>query len=549
MKHISIIAFAALTIAAAVSCQKEFTFNEAAPATLGDMVFTATASSATKTELGENGLDIKWINTDSISIFRYYAAAATAGANNLFTVSSEGVKGDGSADFQGSIQDLSGSCTDAGAYYAASPYKEGAYLATGNKILVTIPEEAVGVAGGFPTVGGVSANPMIAKDNAGVLAFKNVAAVIKCNLTYSDVKSIKLTGNNDEIVSGTFYAGFDGSGVASITDAVDGKKSATITAPAGVDTLACGVYYFLVKPQTFSKGVTFTMTTVNNNERIKTSGASMTFEKSKVAGVGDMVENVTVFPVVWPLGNGINTEGSHPEWTSSMKWYSAQPARAQMEFVMNGTASAAYQLVPSITNSTSSLVSSPSLVYNTTVKSIYLYTGDSFYFSVKLDGFSGRLKFTLPVVSTNGPKYWDLSYSTNGTDYTKIDAADYVATASNGNDYTLNASWECHFWNPDKTKTADKQCQNVLEKVIPYTFTDFTGTLRLKFSVAAITLPEEDAGKTIRNAAKEVCALVAKRSDSRGSNPRFYFADARTYADAGNKFANTPVSISVVDPE
>ena len=544
MKHISIIAFAALTIAAAVSCQKEITFNEAAPATLGDMVFTATASYATKTELGENGLDIKWINTDSISIFRYYVAAATAGANNFFTVSSEGVKGDGSADFQGSVQDLSGSCTDAGAYYAASPYKEGAYLATGNKILVTIPEEAVGVAGGFPTVGGVSANPMIAKDNAGVLAFKNVAAVIKCNLTYSDVKSIKLTGNNDEVISGSFYAGFDGSGIASITDAVDGKKSATITAPAGVDTLACGVYYFLVKPQTFSKGVTFTMTTVFDNERVKTSSSSMTFKKATVSNVGDMIENTTVFPVVWPVGyyNGkeTNNEKNHPEWIDSLKWYSAQPKRAQMEFCYDPTATipTGKKIVPNFTKSTSSTCCSPSMKPN---DKIYLYSNDALFFSVKLDNFSGKLKITIPLVNTAGPKFWTLSYSLDGTSYTTIDTQDFERVIKTVT-YTTNATWACPQWNSTK---ADKQVQNVFEKEIPNDFSDFTGTLKIKFSAAPISTGDS-AGQMIRTGGSDTVDIITARGN--GVSTRFYFADARTFK-TGNKYKNTPVSISVVDPE
>jgi len=514
----------------AISCTKE-EFCARQP----DFFSARLSSDRTKTVFDSKTLGVSWSNGESISVFKYISSSSNSG-NFKFTMTSSGVKQDGSADFAGKIEDLGKEMEVAGKYYAVCPYDSQARLQKDGELVVNIPSSCTGVPDGFPTSGNTAANPMVASSAGKTLSFQNVAGLVKFKIDYDNVSRITLSGNNDENISGTYVVGFNKSGKAGISSEKEVRKTIEMTAPNG-QTFVPGAYYFVVRPQIFKKGVCIEMETTDGRTKTFYESKSFTVNAADVVQIGTLYDNVIQFPVTWTTKPGDNTYGTHPEWQDEGRWYSNQPEMAWMDFQPKKSRSDAYSFVKTYPCSEAEGYSSIGFGTSSVVRNIYLYDSDSFIFSLSLKNFSGKLKFSLPMVNTNGPAYWSLSYSLGG-DYQVIGEKTFTF----GDGIVTNATWECPFW--DTGLNAD----NVLEKEIPHNFKNFSGLLSIKLSAAPVVSPSGNAGNVVITARAGTAATSCVRTAiSKMTCKRFFFADARNYTATSSFDSNTSITVSIAE--
>lgn len=230
MRKISFIA--ALVVAmTAVSCVKEMQTETPAPEVNGAVTFEASFGAATKAslELGETESKVAWDAGDQVGVFagegNYLYAAESAGYSTKLLTEATDVPAEGP-------------------YYAVYPYDAEAVLAEG-VITTTLPAVQTAVLGSFTT------HLSVAQAVENKFAFKNVCGLVGVKIDAENVTKIVLEGNNGEIVAGAINVTVAD---APAWTAVAEQGATSVTLAPAEGTLAKGVYYFAVLPQTFEKG-------------------------------------------------------------------------------------------------------------------------------------------------------------------------------------------------------------------------------------------------------------------------------------------------------
>lgn len=230
MRKISIIA--ALVVAmTAVSCVKEMQTETPAPENNGAVTFEASFGAATKAVLepGATESKVAWEAGDQVGVF------ADEG-NFLYKAQNAGYSTTLSTD----VADVPAE----GPYYALYPYDADAVLAEG-VVTTTLPAVQTAVLGSFTT------HLSVAQAVENKFAFKNVCGLVGVKIDAENVTKIVLEGNNGEIVAGAINVTVADAPTWTAV-AEHGVTSVTLAPAEG--TLAKGVYYFAVLPQTFEKG-------------------------------------------------------------------------------------------------------------------------------------------------------------------------------------------------------------------------------------------------------------------------------------------------------
>lgn len=230
MRKISIIA--ALVVAmTAVSCVKEMQTETPAPENNGAVTFEASFGAATKAVLepGATESKVAWEAGDQVGVF------ADEG-NFLYKAQNAGYSTTLSTD----VADVPAE----GPYYALYPYDADAVLAEG-VVTTTLPAVQTAVLGSFTT------HLSVAQAVENKFAFKNVCGLVGVKIDAENVTKIVLEGNNGEIVAGAINVTVAD---APTWTAVAEQGVTSVTLAPAEGTLAKGVYYFAVLPQTFEKG-------------------------------------------------------------------------------------------------------------------------------------------------------------------------------------------------------------------------------------------------------------------------------------------------------
>ncbi len=224
--------FAALVVAmTAVSCVKEMQTETPVPEVGGAVTFEASFGAATKAslELGETESKVAWDAGDQVGVFagegNYLYAAESAGYSTTLLTEATDVPAEGP-------------------YYAVYPYDAEAVFADG-VITTTLPAVQTAVLGSFTT------HLSVAQAAENKFAFKNVCGLVGVKVDAENVTKIVLEGNNGEIVAGAINVTVAD---APTWKAVAEQGSTSVTLAPAEGTLAKGVYYFAVLPQTFEKG-------------------------------------------------------------------------------------------------------------------------------------------------------------------------------------------------------------------------------------------------------------------------------------------------------
>lgn len=145
------------------------------------------------------------------------------------------------------------------------------------------------------------------------LHFKNVNALVKVNLTSDNVTEICFYGNNSDVIAGNFNVTYNSANPTVSTEGLYNRTFAKVKAPEGT-TLAQGVYYISVLPNTLSKG--FSIETVDgtyNFKSTKKNGKSYTIGRNQIVDLGD---------VAWDGKIYLNA-GGVSFWDQAGAWFSA----------------------------------------------------------------------------------------------------------------------------------------------------------------------------------------------------------------------------------
>lgn len=221
------IIIAAFAAAAAVSCQKEASFEPG-----NQMLEPMTISTEIQTKTSLNGSDIHWTSDDVIAVFD------NTGAKNEFTLTQT----DGSsADFAGNVT------VGTTQIYAVYPY-ELAKSADGSVLNVTLPADQTPKAGSFAEEHNISVakaekTPGVAQVSG--VSFKNACALLKFTVPAYLTDVQKVTVSSNTIIAGDMT--IDYSGDAPIcTVSENGSKSISMTG-----TYEAGsTFWFVLAPVT-----------------------------------------------------------------------------------------------------------------------------------------------------------------------------------------------------------------------------------------------------------------------------------------------------------
>ena len=260
MRKISFIA--ALVVAmAAVSCVKEMQTETPAPEVNGAVTFEASFGAATKAVLepGATESKVAWEAGDQVGVFagegNYLYKAQNAGYSTTLSTEAADVPAEGP-------------------YYALYPYDADAELAEG-VVTTTLPVVQTAVLGSFTT------HLSVAQAVENKFAFKNVCGLVGVKIDAENVTKIVLEGNNGEIVAGAINVTVAD---APTWTAVAEQGATTVTLAPTEGTLAKGVYYFAVLPQTFEKGFNVKAYKGDDAFVLRNVASAFTLDRSDIIG-------------------------------------------------------------------------------------------------------------------------------------------------------------------------------------------------------------------------------------------------------------------------
>lgn len=244
--------FLIVTLAAAVSCAEEQ--FEPLP-TAGQEVRFLIESEQTKAYLTSDYRVCWEAGKDEVSLF-------SKSNNYRFRVVANGP----STWIEGTIGETTSR------YYAIYPYDPSATNSTGF-VTTVLPAQQKAVRNQFSNILAVGSTQD--KD----LHFQNCVTLVEADLQTDGVTAISVRGNNGELIAGKVRIGISSKDdVPPVTTVIEGFKEVTVSDGGAV--LQKGKYYLAVVPQTFSRGITVTLTGKDGSARKLTTN-SVTATRSK----------------------------------------------------------------------------------------------------------------------------------------------------------------------------------------------------------------------------------------------------------------------------
>ena len=279
-----------------VSCSiNEMDTNDAF--TTSDEIFYASLESYsdadTKVYVDEN-VKILWDEDDRITIFNKY----TYNQEYRFL----GETGDNAGAFKKVPNDdfVTGNSLDH--IFAIYPFGETTKISNKEVMTVTLPSEQMYREGSF----GPGANVMTSATDDNNLMFKNVGGylVLKFYGEGVSVSSIKLEGNNGELISGKATITQTAGGNPTVQMASTAETSVMLTCDTPVELGAmkeeATQFWLVVPPTDFTGGFTLTVTDVNGGVFVKETSKSLTISRNGVLRISAievvMPENGTPIP-------------------------------------------------------------------------------------------------------------------------------------------------------------------------------------------------------------------------------------------------------------
>ena len=203
------------------------------------------------------------------------------------------------AQFKGTIDVVTGGgegLTDETSLWGIYPYN-ASNTCNGNSITLTLPATQSPAENTFAD----GLFPQIARSRNFYMTFYNLCACIRFTVSNSDIKSVTLSGNNNEPIAGKVRASLDK--VPVVDQVMFPETKLTMNAPDGGYFKPGVNYYFVLFPTTFSNGLTMTYykenayasytysnayTLARNKvSRFKERDAGLTFKSNPLTDWGD----------------------------------------------------------------------------------------------------------------------------------------------------------------------------------------------------------------------------------------------------------------------
>ena len=265
--------------------------------TSGDVVFhTTLADPQTKTELYQDGnaLKIYWAPNDRISVFyKGIEALSDKGGSNGFSAS-QITASSPTADFFGTLPDVSTSTSTDNHFYAIYPYRTtGNYYFLDNNGVPTLKPQLNGTQG--PAVeNGVASNIVMVhagRSSNTSIQFYNLCALFRFKITQGDdVRKIEFKGNNKELIAGAFTVQFDNENnpinLMADPTAEKLKRTINLTPAEGSAFVKNTWYYIALLPTNFTKGATVKLYT--RTSTATRSIRAIEFERNHCRGAADL---------------------------------------------------------------------------------------------------------------------------------------------------------------------------------------------------------------------------------------------------------------------
>ena len=242
-----------------------------------DEVFYATLESYadpdTRVYVDEN-IQLRWDADDRISIFN------STTQNREFRF--EGETGANSGAFCPVMPERTGN--QLGLKYAVYPYHESTSISSSGVLTLTLPAKQSYKADSF----GPGANMMVSVADGNLLNFKNAGGylVLKLYGVGMSVSSIKLEGNNGELLSGLATLSPSIDAIPEVALAPGSGTSITLTCETPVELNAnpedSKLFWLVVPPTHFSQGFRLTVTAPDGSVFIKETSRDLTVDRNSV---------------------------------------------------------------------------------------------------------------------------------------------------------------------------------------------------------------------------------------------------------------------------
>lgn len=281
MKKIYSFLFAAVTVFAAASCQKEVDNNMQATPAEETFTVTATVGLDTKTTLANNSKSTLWTTGDKISVFDLNPA----GNNCCFEIATEELPA-ATAEFKytGEFIRPDVNVNPDPFLVALYPYQSSAlcdfasYKITG----ISVPTEQTAKADGFDSAA-TFALAIGTESTKNDLKFNNLYSLLKFTVADEGVKSVTVAVNSEAKLAGeaTVQLAVDQTGITGGALAATGSSSVTLECEEGFTVGE--TYYIAVAP------VSYTSLTVSLDETVvKTVSTAKTLNANTIYNLGNL---------------------------------------------------------------------------------------------------------------------------------------------------------------------------------------------------------------------------------------------------------------------
>lgn len=277
----------ALALLTLFSCAKKERGEEAIADPVPDgcelRTFTVSWDEDTRTAL--SGTSVLWQTGDAVAVCDNLSANTV----RRFTVVSGG----------GTSAVISGYVTQGATTFTALYPYSAVLQRNGSNFDVQVPALQTAVLGGADPASLLS----VAAGSSGTLTFKNVCALMKVTVSRSDVKTITLTGKNNEAIAGKATLT-----TAASVSSVSQPSLGIVLKPASGSTLAVGTYVIPVLPTTFSGG--FYINAYTGSKQLKsvyTSSLTLARNASKDCGT---IDSGTAYDYYYGAQGGTKTSST-----------------------------------------------------------------------------------------------------------------------------------------------------------------------------------------------------------------------------------------------
>lgn len=290
-KSLKYVLAAALVVCSCVE-NKSWDDDSSVSAGDGDKTFNLLASPYTRAAVSQEDYSVEWTSGDRISILD--------GVQNREFITSEG----------GALAKFSGTASAAGTYYAVYPYSDAVSL-TDDILSVNFPAQQTEMTGDIP-------NPMasvwVGKSRGTLILMNNLCATLAFSFQEEDVRSVTISGNSSEKLSGTVYMTFEDD-TPSVADSQLTGESVTLL-PSDGEFFAAGTHAFTLLPGDFPDGMTLTFVRADGQDPVvKKINTVKSLSASSVVSLGSLdlnapeLRSVSVGASV-PSGSGAVLNGS-----------------------------------------------------------------------------------------------------------------------------------------------------------------------------------------------------------------------------------------------